>query len=293
MSIVGNLSNAPGNLPISNDPIDLTQFRKFPNIDACLSQPDIDAVDICLPTDLHESVAIEALRQGKHVLVEKPMALTPQACRRMIDASREAGRILMVAHVLRFFPAYRALESALPQAGEIRSATFRRRCARPAWAAWQSDPTRSGGAILDLLIHDLDMALHLFGPPQSVQATGTQDPANGIDLTSAQLHYSNFVVDITGGWHPGKFPLTMKYRVIGTEASIDYDLNSAPPRIHRHGEFQDLPQSTTGAYTGELAYFIDCATTSTRPALCLPEASAEAVTLALTLREARQSSLHK
>ncbi len=267
--------------------VDLSHVKKFHDIESALADLEVDAVDLCLPTDLHESVTIEALRRGKHVLVEKPMALNRAGCDRMIDAARRANRILMVAHVLRFFPAYRALKSALAQAGKIRSATFRRRCALPSWATWQSDPQKSGGAVLDLLIHDLDMALHLFGLPSAVAAAGRQDLANGIDIISAQLMYDGFAVDIVGGWHPGKFPLTMKYRVIGEHATLTYDLNSSPPQIHRAARAEDLPLSSTGGYTGEIAYFIECIRSGAQPAQCPPEESARAVSLALTLLESR------
>ena len=181
----------------------------------------------------------------------------------------------------------------MSQTGEIRAATFRRRCARPTWALWQTDPERSGGAVLDLLIHDLDMALHLFGSPHSVAATGRQDLANGIDIVSAQLFYDTFTVDIVGGWHPGKFPLTMKYRVIGSDASLTYDLNSSPPQIHRGAESDMLPLDTAGGYTAEIAYFLDCVRTGSAPAECLPEESARAVTLALEVLEARRRNGEK
>ena len=163
------------------------------------------------PTHLHETAAVEALEAGKHVLLEKPMALDLEACLRLIDLAHRRGRILMVAQVLRFFPAYRVLASALKSAGPIRVATFRRRCAMPAWGDWQSDPSKSGGAVLDLLIHDIDMALHLFGAPSAIEATG--NVGGEIDLVSSRLFYdAGFAVEIVGGWHPGKFPLTMKRR---------------------------------------------------------------------------------
>ena len=281
-----------GNLG-SREPLELSLVKKYPDIASALADPQIDAVDLCLPTHLHESVTIDALRRGKHVLVEKPMALDLAACNRMIDRARRANRILMVAHVLRFFPAYRALESALSQAGKIRSATFRRRCALPTWATWQRESKKSGGAVLDLLVHDLDMALHLFGPPSAVAATGRQDLENGIDIISAQLFYGGFIVDIVGGWHPGKFPLTMKYRVIGANATLDYDLNSHPPQIHRGGQSEDLPLASTGGYTGEIAYFLECVRNGAQPVECPPEESAGAVSLALRLLQSREQNGEK
>ena len=82
-----------------------------------LGDADIDAVDLCLPTFLHEEVAVAALQAGKHVLVEKPMALDGVSARRMIAAAEQAGRIFMCAQVLRFFPEYVALKNAMPGLG--------------------------------------------------------------------------------------------------------------------------------------------------------------------------------
>src|SRR5580704_18506379 len=69
-----------------------------------IADPGVDAVDICLPTNLHAPVALKALQAGKHVLVEKPMALDVAAARQMIAAAKQQKRVLMVAQVLRFFP---------------------------------------------------------------------------------------------------------------------------------------------------------------------------------------------
>src|SRR5208282_1781726 len=151
--------------------------KHYTLLEDALADPEIDAVDLCLPTDLHESATVAALRSGKHVLVEKPMALSVEACHRMIAEAARAGKILMVAHVLRFFPAYRALQSAIAagELGSVRMAAFRRRCAQPGWSDWITDKSRSGGGAFDLLIHDVDMALRLFGAPSAISATGYED----------------------------------------------------------------------------------------------------------------------
>src|SRR5580698_2817850 len=158
---------------------------------AALADPEIDAVDLCLPTDLHESATVESLRAGKHVLVEKPMALSVASCHRMIAEAERARKILMVAHVLRFFPAYIELQRVVDhrELGAIHSATFRRRCAQPGWSEWITDETRSGGGAFDLLIHDVDMALRLFGPPSGISATGYEDDSAGVDVISTRFFY--------------------------------------------------------------------------------------------------------
>ena len=82
-------------------------------IDKMITDPQVDAIDICLPTNLHAPVAIEALRAGKHVLVEKPMAIDKEGSWQMIAQAKKQKRVLMVAHVLRFFPMYVALGEIL------------------------------------------------------------------------------------------------------------------------------------------------------------------------------------
>ncbi len=111
--ISGDLSAVQGNLGGPGERFDFSAVAQYRELDALLADPAIDAVDICLPTDLHEPVAVAALRAGKHVLVEKPMALDGAAAERMIDEATHQGRILMTAQVLRFMGPYLALEEAL------------------------------------------------------------------------------------------------------------------------------------------------------------------------------------
>src|SRR5260370_33367954 len=114
---------------------------------------------------------------------------------------------------LRFFRMSAALKNALRRLGKVRPAICRRRCAAPGWSAWLADPARSGGGVFDLVIHDADMALHLFGPPDAVSATGYEALAAGVDVIAATLHYPGGIgVSIIGGWHhPRSFPFSMEY----------------------------------------------------------------------------------
>ncbi|MCP5119803.1 MAG: Gfo/Idh/MocA family oxidoreductase, partial [bacterium] len=158
----GDLSGIQGNLGGPGEKLDFTGVNKYRSVDESLADADVEAVDICLPTFLHAPVAIQALRAGKHVLVEKPMALDGPTADEIIEVANQAGRILMVAQALRFFPAYRLLSGLVRSGklGPIRSALFRRRTAVPTWGPWEFDKAKSGGGIFDLLIHDVDMSLH-------------------------------------------------------------------------------------------------------------------------------------
>jgi predicted dehydrogenase len=261
--------------------------RHYTNLDDALADSEIDAVDLCLPTDLHESAAIAALRSGKHVLVEKPMSLTIASCHRMTAEAERAGKILMVAHVLRFFPAYIALQRVVAdrELGGIRFASFRRRCAQPGWSDWITDKTRSGGGAFDLLIHDVDMALRLFGPPSAISATGYED-SEGVDVISARLFYDERVVEISGGWmFPGAFPFSMEFTVLGERGVLEFNSESRP--LKRYGGGEDVALESMDGYAAEISYFAKCCDTGQQPALCTPADSAESVRLALAMFEAR------
>lgn len=264
--------------------------KRYASLEDALADPGIDAVDLCTPTDLHESTTIAALRSGKHVLVEKPMSLSVESCQRMIDEAERAGKILMVAQVLRFFPAYRALQRAVDdrELGSIRAATFRRRCAQPGWSDWITDKTRSGGGAFDLLIHDVDMALRLFGAPSGISATGYEDAA-GVDYISARFFYDGFVAEISGGWlGPGAFPFAMEFTVVGDGGVLEFNSESRP--LKRYGGGEEVALELTNGYAAEIAYFAECCRTGEQPSLCMPSSSAESVRLALAMFDARSKN---
>jgi predicted dehydrogenase len=296
--LAGDLSAIQGNLGGPGERLDFSHISRYRETEALLADSSIDAVDICLPTSQHASVAIDALAAGKHVLVEKPMALDAVSSERMIQAASRHKRVLMVAQVLRFLPVYRSLADVLARGsmGTMRSAIFRRRCAAPAWSAWLSDPAQSGGGVFDLLIHDVDMCLHLFGTPQSISATGYEALAAGIDLITAELHYADgSTAVITGGWHhPKSYPFSMEYTVVADGGSVEYSsLGGAPALYNSDGEREALPTDERSGYHAEIEYFLDCCRRGAAPELCPPADSARAVAVARRMLEARNRNGEK
>ncbi|HEY2018150.1 MAG TPA: Gfo/Idh/MocA family oxidoreductase [Bryobacteraceae bacterium] len=288
----GDLRAVRGNLGRPGEKMDFSGVTKHRELRSLLVDPGIDAVDICLPTDLHESVTIEALRAGKDVLVEKPMGLDAFAVDHMVSAATRYGRTLMTAHVLRFSPAYIALRQAVwpGKFGPMRTAQFRRRCAAPDWGGWLMDANKSGGGIFDLLIHDVDICLHLFGKPEAVSATGYVDRATGIDSIDAHLYYTHGeVVSIVGGWqHPGAYPFSMGYTVTLEGATIEYSSDGRAPTLYAPGKPEQLLDGgKRDGYVAELEYFVESCGRGRAPQLCPPRESADAVKLMLALIEAR------
>lgn len=277
-SLSGDLSHVGGNLNRGAGVYDFSRIHKYTDWEELVRDPDLDAVDICLPTDAHAAVSLAAFAAGKHVLCEKPMALTADDCGRMINAAATHGRILMVGQVLRFWPEYRYLEEFVKNNPKsIVSATFSRRCAAPNWSRWLMDESRSGGAIIDLLVHDIDQVISLFGLPEEVSAKSV-----GEDGITATLAYpGDLQVHVEGGWFQADTPFSMGFKVQTQTGELDFTGEG----LRLNGAAVEPP--TGDAYETELAYFVECCRTNKQPDRCLPRDSARAVELALLLKQAR------
>ena len=288
----GDLSDVGGNLDLQGAAMDFSTYKKYRAVDELLRDGDIHAVDICVPTYLHEEIAIAALRQGKHVLVEKPMALDGPAAERIALEAGKSGRVLMVAQVLRFFPQYTELVRLVHSGrlGRVRSALFRRRTAVPTWGEWEFDRAKSGGGVYDLLIHDVDIALHLFGAPHAISATGHEDLRGGVDTISAQFHYPDVdSVTITGGWHHrGAYPFSMEYTVLADNGVVEFSSGGRPATVYWKDETREpLPAPDVDPFAAEIEYFVACCRSGNPPVRCPPDESALAVWATQAMVDAR------
>jgi len=259
---------------------------------AMIEDAAVDALDLCLPTGLHAPLSIAALDAGKHVICEKPMALTREDCSRMLRASERAlarnKGILMIAHVLRFWPAYRFLHEvvACRAYGALCSASLTRKSGLPTWAPWLLRKEESGGGILDMLIHDFDQALLLFGVPESARAH-TVESANTLECS---LRYKGGLeVAIAGGWHAGEVPFGMGFELMSSGGELRFagdhlQLLRPPDAV------VEIPLEAIDPYAVQLAYFVDCCRSGRAPVECTPESSAQAVELACAIRDLAESS---
>ncbi len=153
---------------------DLSGIRTYRRIEDILADPEIDLIDICLPTSQHCEVTIQALRAGKHVLLEKPIALNMKDADRMLREAKKAGRSLMVAQVLPFIPEFAYLRKVVAEKtyGKLLGGHFRRIISKPDWSADFGNMERSGGPGIDLHIHDTHYIVLLCGVPDQVVSTG-------------------------------------------------------------------------------------------------------------------------
>lgn len=255
-----------------------------------LASGEVDAVDICLPTDLHRPAAVAALQGGLHVLVEKPMALTLEDCDAMLAAARTAGQVFMVAHCIRFWPEYQYLADLVQggTAGRLLSLQMSRQGSRPGGinSGWMSQAARSGGAILDLHIHDIDFCQYLLGLPERVRAYGgcSQGPAAGYDYVLANLDYGDGTqVSATAHWVDVPLPFAARFEARLEGAFLRFDSSLKPTlTVYRPdgAEHPDLPGPD--AYVNELRYFAGQALASEPPQRCLAREARNSVGLVLS-----------
>lgn len=209
-----------------------------------------DVVDICLPSYLHCEYSVKMMRMGCHVLSEKPMGLSFAQCQEMIDVSKETGKHLMVGQCLRFDPTYNFLKDRLADGafGPLHYAYFERLSALPLWGFenWFRDSDRSGGCILDMHIHDVDMVRYLFGEPEYVSAVATDGQCRWQVVNSRFDFGDGRLIVADGSWDESK---TTKfhagYRVRFANAEVFCDGVKVTVRPDEGEEYMaDLPPST-------------------------------------------------
>jgi predicted dehydrogenase len=274
--------------------MDFGKAARYRKVDDLLADSNVEAVDLCVPSYLHADLTLKALAAGKHVLVEKPMALSGEQCDAMIAASKKAGKVLMVAQVLRFWPDYAAARGQVHSGklGAVKAALFRRKCAAPAWGKWLKERDKSGGGVFDLLIHDFDYCLHLLGKPDSITALGVEQLDKGIDIIEARLHYSHGApVVISGGWHhPSAYPFSMEFSIVCEGGTLDF--HSGLRRLTLFGgdgKAEEVKLPEADGFQAELRAFANACESGQAPDNCRPEESALATKMTLAMRASRDA----
>jgi predicted dehydrogenase len=276
------------------------EARHTKSLAKLIADPEVELLDICLPTYLHREVSIAALKAGKHVICEKPLSLDYAQASQVAAAAAKAEGHFMTAQVLRFWPEYQVLTQTVRSGklGRLRHLILDRFGAKPAWnwQNWIVDPKKSGGCLLDMHIHDIDYALYLFGRPRTIEAQGLKGSEGGYDHVSSHWEYGNGLkVTLNGGWgYPAGFPFRMGFTAAFEKGTVDWDTARLPkltaypskgkpyhPEVPKVGAGESKGTggniSNLGGYFVEIDYFLDCIRQGKKPSVVTPESSAEAV----------------
>jgi predicted dehydrogenase len=264
--LAGDWRSIRGNFGPPGEMMDLSEVKKYDRLDRLLADPDIDLVDVCNPTHLHPDTAIRALRAGKDVLVEKAIALTTADADAMLQAAAAARKLLMVAHVLPFFPEFAFAAEAIRSGkfGRLRAAHFKRIIAKPDWSPAIAAADMTGGPGIDLHIHDTHFIGLVCGIPPCVFATGVEEQGAVVYLTTQYLYGKEgpCVTCSSGALAQPARPFVHGYEIYLERATLVYESGTAPLTVLTEEGKLDQPRlegggSATAAFTAEIQAAVD------------------------------------
>ncbi len=274
----GDISKVVGNIGGGDNskPVDLSDVKVYKDAMDLIADPEIDIVDICVPTSDHAKIAIAALKAGKHVFCEKPLCRTAAELRALVAAARKAKGFFNVGLCVRAWPEYRAAWEYFKggKAGKMLSATFKRISPGVdgnSWRNWYMDGAISGGALLDLHVHDTDEVNYFFGRPKAVTSVGANvvSKNGGIDHVVTTYDFGDGrLVMAEGGWEQAKgATFEMSFTIVCEKATLKLDATGFNIFLKNGKKVTpklDVKNGPTGWHQ-ELAYFVDCVRKGTRP----------------------------
>lgn len=241
---------------------------------------NIDIVDICAPTYLHEELILLALKHNKHVICEKPLSINIDFVENIIDKFENNNRYLMTAQVLRFWAEYVKIKEWIEEGvfGNIKLVSAMRLAQHPK-SEWFYNPKKSGGGIFELHIHDIDFLCYLFGDVKEVYANGSKDENESWDFINSSIKFKNGISALAQGIFgiTDNYPFTANMKVIGDKATAEYSLSAGVNLdsdgkqsnsliLYRKGKEPIIENiKSKDAYELELEYFINCVKNNKKP----------------------------
>ncbi len=259
---------------------DLSKVEKYLSYEELVRNAEFDMLDICLPGHLHAEYAVRALKDGYHVLCEKPMARTPALADRMIRAARENNRLLMIAQCLRFGPGFNFLKEAYTSKkyGKLLRLDMRRNGCLPK-QKWYRESAKSGGALLDLHLHDTDFINYMLGVPDAVMTFGVARDTGGIDdLLTNYIYKNGPCVSSEGSWC--KIGWYCSIVAVFKKATVELVGNTVKVAVLDQPVEEIKLEKDTDYYFNEIAYFVDCIRKNKQPEQCLPESTRDSIRIA-------------
>ncbi|SEJ84157.1 glucose-fructose oxidoreductase [Sphingobium sp. AP50] len=276
--LVALVSGTPAKLAQYGDQygIPATHRYSYADFDRIRDNPDIDAVYVVLPNSLHAEYVIRAAQAGKHVMCEKPMAVSAVECEAMIAACTKAGKKLMIGYRSRFEP-YNRLAIELARGGHV--GPTRLITAEHGFSAqpnqWRLDkPLSGGGSLMDIGIYSLNAARYLTGEEpvevSAVESTDRSDPrfATVEDRINFMLRFpSGIIANCISSYSSGH----NGYRVIGTQGWIDMEpatpYSGQSMTIRKDGVTapRTLPVPAKNQFAGQLDHLAECIQRGTTP----------------------------
>jgi predicted dehydrogenase len=212
---------------------------------------------------MHVRFGCEVLKANQHLMMEKPLARTAADAERLVQSAAQSEGIVLVGHCMRFWPGWTWLRDAIQDGrfGKVHAATFHRRVNHPG-GPFYSDGARSGGAALDLHIHDTDFVQYCFGMPQAVTSFGYSKITSEPDHLVTHYQYADIpLVMAEGSWAMADgYTFNMGYTVNFERATAVYDSSHKPLlMLYEPGKAPaEVPVENIMGYDLEIGYLLDC-----------------------------------
>lgn len=272
----------------------------FKSVEALLREVEVDVFDICTPTDTHLSFIKQAAKAKKHVICEKPLALTYKETQEAVEICAQNNVQLFVGQTLQFFPAYAYTKKEVENGriGKPLVVHMARGVPYPANARdWYVDENKSGGLLLDLGVHEFEWIVSTFGKVKTATITDIKylEKKKTIIYGVVTLRLANeILVHVELSWDEPSFRASFK--IVGEEATMKYDHKASAPTIldTKRNSTIEIPVdhlSQQDPYEAQLGHFINCIRGIETPNLSISHA-ADAVLIAQAARESAVTGTH-
>jgi len=273
--------------------MDISGCRLYTVAEEMLEKEELDFVVTALPTFIHEKYAVMALNKGLHVFSEKPMGRTVEACKNMIDAAKKNNKLLSIGQCLRFDHDYNLIKDAYDSGkyGKLERLTLTRYSYPPIWAweNWFMDFDRSGGAALDLHVHDVDFLNYLLGRPDAVTSQANHRPMRFSSI-STMYHYNDGpMVNIIGDWSlPQSHGFHADFWAVFEKATL-MRTGGKLMLFPIDGDAVEIEHDGSNMYYTEMEYFIKCIRENRENDIAPAESTMQSIEIAFAEMESAET----
>ena len=273
--------------------VDITNVNFYDDYKELIDREKPDFVVTALPTYLHEEVAVYALERGVHTFSEKPMALNLEQCQNMIDASEKSGAYLMIGQCARFQKSVAVVKDYISSGvyGKVYRAEFQRYSQTPMWTwnNWILNPELSGGCVIDMHIHDVDLVNYLFGIPLNVRSVMTAQKVERESVFSQYEMPDGAIILTRADWSlPQKIPFSESALICFEKACVK--MRSDSITVYTDDEIITPDISGDDGYVAEMKEFLRCIDEGATSEITSPVSIKDSIRIALA--EVESSKTH-
>ncbi|MGI6466610.1 MAG: Gfo/Idh/MocA family protein [Sphaerochaetaceae bacterium] len=268
--------------------------KAYTDAELMLDEIKPDFAIICVPTYFHKDYVELCAERGIHVLCEKPLERSTKVAQQLVDIVKKNGIIFMTAQVVRFWSGYDQIKEMFlnDELGEIYMMHLRRVSSRAGeYGKWLFEPDLGGGAMHDMLVHDVDYLRHVAGPFESCYANAVKDDTGCYNNVMANIIHKNgihAVAEVSFNMQTG-YPFSFSVKIVGTKATVEYSYSAGATIADRSGSkcemkvwkkdqgLTELEVKSFDAYQKQMAYFINCLKENKQPEIITIDESLEVI----------------